>query len=357
MADKEQTKRNSIIIAEYKERAKKLRLGASSDLLKAIWNGFGDSKNLHLEYRWRKGESSTAFYESYKALCGYPASSCETLDDFFCSKMICALNCFFGEEETARIRKECELIMECPCSYDIYRPSYRSYRAAEYAEAFFSAIVNSLDFISFDMPLEQVLAIKNEPFSYASWEQIQYAINAQPFGLDNRIALELRNGNEKIFSLIEKAILGDNSEITLNHDILKGIVKSGSVRVIELLGNLLLAAKGQEGLRQSILETCDRGTFDSHVYFIRIILENGLCRFSSVVRAFDSWSGLRFGDQKQKVVEKRMSLALKYLSDENAINAGLNSNDTTEIYLALWVLCCRDIYSATENACLSSNLA
>ena len=343
MADNEQSKRNPAVIAEYTNRAKKLQSDAPGDLIKAIWNGFGDYNNLHLKYRWKTGESLTAFYESFQQLCGHPANSCETLDDFFCSELLSALNSFFGKEETARIRKECELIMECPYSFSTYRPSYRSRRAAEYADSFFRAIVNTLDFICFDMPLEQILTIKHEP--YSSWE------SKQPSGLDNRIALELRNGNEKIFSLVEKAIFGDNSEITLDQNILTGIAKSGNSRAIELSGKLLLAAKAQEGLRQSILETCDSGTLDCHIYFIRMILENDLCRFSSVIRAFDTWSGLSYGDQKQKVAEKCMSAALKFLSDKSAIDASIDSNDTTEIYLALWALGCRDIISAIESGC------
>lgn len=338
MAEKEQMKRNPAIIAEYERRAKKLRLGASSDLIKAIWNGFGDSSNLHLEYRWGKGDFFNAFRASYRVLCGHPANHCETMDEFFCSKLISALQSFFGKEETARIHEECALVMECPYSHSIYRPSYRSRRAGEYADTFFVIMVNALHFICFDIPLEQAL-------------NAQHVKNSQPFGLDNRIAFELRHGNEKIFTLIEEAILGDNSTVQMSHFIISGIVKSGNERALELLGKLLLAAKGQEGLRQAVLETCDSGTLSSHIYFIRLILENGLCRFSSVIRAFDTWSGLGLGDQKQKVAEKCVSLALKYLSDENAIDAGLHSNDTTEIYLALWSLCCRDIYSATERAC------
>ncbi|WP_312103296.1 DUF4132 domain-containing protein [Lachnoclostridium sp.] len=351
MADKEQSKRNPAIIAEYERRAKKLRFGASGDLIKAIWNEFGDSKNLHLEYHWRKGDALNAFYDSYRALCGRPANNCETINEFFCSKLISALQSFFGKEETSRIREECALVMKCPYSHSNYRPSYRSRRAGEYAETFFMVMVNALDFICFDMTLEQALTVKSEPFSYGSYEHLQYVINSHPSGLDNRIALELCNGNEKILALIEEAILGDNSEIQISNILISGIVKSDNKRALELLGKLLLAAKGQEGLRQSILETCDSGTLDSHIYFIRMILENDLCRFSSVVRAFDTWSGLGFGDQKQKIVEKCISLALKYLSDEKAIDAGLDSSDTPEIYLALWALCCCDIYRATESAC------
>ena len=353
MADKEQLKRNPTVVAEYERRAKKFRLGASGDLIKSIWNGFGDSTDLHLEYRWQKGDYLNAFHTAYRELCGRPISNCETIDDFFCSKFISALQSFFGKEEAARIRNECALIMECPYSHSTYRPSYRSRRAGEYIDVFFTSMVNALNFICFDTTLEKALTSKKEPPSvtYGSWEHMQYVMSSQLSGLDYRIALELRQENEKIFSLAEEAILGDNSEIQMSHIIISGIVKSNNQRALELLGKLLLAAKGQEGLWQAILETCDSGTLSSHIYLIRMILENDLCRFSSVVRAFDTWSGLGFGDQKQKVAEKCMSLALKYLSDENVISEGLNSSDTTEIYLALWALCCRDIYSAADSAC------
>jgi hypothetical protein len=351
MADKEQMYRNPTIIAEYERRAKRIRLGASGDLIKAIWNGFGDSRNMHVEYRWVKRDFRNAFHNSYWMLCGHTTSSCETIDEFFCSKLTSALQSFFGKEETARIREECALAMKCPYSHDIYRPSYRSRKAGEYAETFFMVMVNALDFICYDKPLEEALTVKNVPFPSGSYEHLQYIVNSKPSGLENRIALELRKGNDKILSLIEEAILGDNNEIQMSHVVISGIVKSDNKRALELLGKLLLAAKGQEGLRQSILETCDSGTLESHIYFIRMILQNDLCRFSSVIRAFDTWSGLGFGDQKQKVAEKCMSLALQYLTDKNAIDAGLNSNGTIEIYLALWALCCRDIYSATENAC------
>ena len=104
----------------------------------------------------------------------------------------------------------------------------------------------------------------------------------------NRLALALRRKEANIISLAEEAILGDNSQITISHVIITGIVKSGDSQMLEQLGKLLLAAKGQEGLRQAILETCDSGTIESHIYFINLILEHGLCRFTSVIRAFDT---------------------------------------------------------------------
>ena len=187
MADKEQLKINPTVVAKYERRAKKIRLGASGDLIKSIWNGFGDSTDLHLEYRWQKGDYLNAFHPSYRELCGRPINNCETINDFF------------------------------------------------------TAMVNALYFICFDTTLEKALTFKIEPpsFTYGSW------------GLDYRIAAELRQGNERIIALAEEAMLGDNSEIQMSHIIISGIVKSNNQRALELLGKLLLAAKGQEGLRQA----------------------------------------------------------------------------------------------------------
>ena len=336
------------MINEFERRTQRLLPRKSKDFIKKVWKRFPDAKIYGFQWldRWNFDD----LHKAYRTLCGHLASDCQTLDEFFCPKLTSALKSFLGKDETDRIREECALAMEFPYSHEMYRPSYRSHRAGDYADVFFRAIMNAIDFACYKLSLEQSLAVRDDFHC----------------GLDNRIALALRQGDKTMMALIEEAILGDNSEVKLSNLILSGIVKSGNPWALELLGKLLLAAKGQEGLRQSILETCDSGTLDSHIYFIRLILENGLCRFSSVIRAFDTWAGLGFGNQKQKVVEKCMALALKYLSNENAVSdflphgiarypkgdsEGLDSNDTTEIYLALWALGCRDVNNATENAC------
>ncbi|MCL2146358.1 MAG: hypothetical protein FWH52_01000, partial [Synergistaceae bacterium] len=331
---KDKTKRDPDIFAKYKKHVNILRLGLSYGFIKGIWNCFKNLAEVQLEYRWNGRYYYSELHNSYFFLCGRQASLCETLDDFFCDKLVSALNSFFGKEEAARIREECRLVMEFPYSHTVYRPSYRSSRAGNYADVFFMVMINALDFATYGISIEQAVARRDALLP----------------GLDNRLALALRREDEKILSLVEEAILGDNSSVPMSHVIIFAVVKSGNKRALELLGRLLLAAKGQEGLRQAIVENCDCGTISSHLAFIKLILDNGLCRFSSVIRAFDTWSGLGYGDQKQKVAEKCMMLAYGYLSDEGAVSSGLDSNDTTEIYLALWALCCRDIHRAAGSA-------
>ncbi|MCL2055352.1 MAG: DUF4132 domain-containing protein [Oscillospiraceae bacterium] len=315
---------NYEIVAEYGQRFDKMKKGDEKNFIGALF--YRHKAQIPEEYTYN---------DAFRKLCGHGAEACETLDDFFCKKLLKALTAFFGKEETMRIRAECELLMEFPYSASLYRPSYRSCRARDYADIFFETIHNALQFISYGLTAEQAFL------------EFKHYYRA----LDNRAAILLRQGDKKIYEIVEEAIFGENSNVQLSHWLISAVVKSGESRALEMLGKLLLAAKGQEGVRQAIAEKCDQGTLSSHIYFIKLILENDLCRFSSVMRAFATWSGLAFDDVKQKVVEKCMSLALKYLSDDALVEEGVKSEDVTEIYLALWARSCRDIYRATDAAC------
>ena len=61
---------------------------------------------------------------------------------------------------------------------------------------------------------------------------------------------------------------------------------------------LLLAARQQEGLRQQILENADAGSVQTLKKFLKVCIEEDLFRYSSVIRAFDTWSGLAFADER-----------------------------------------------------------
>jgi len=290
-----------------------------------LWKRFASEPIIHFEFHWDSTYHTDELHDEYKKLCGRSVQSCRTVDEFFHPALISELTAFFGKDETDRIVEECRLVMEFPYSHEDYRPSYRSARAGDYYALLFTVMSNSLFYQCYGFGRLHTKSL-------------------------NRIALDLRRGDPDTYAIVEEAITGNNTEELFSQAVISAIVKSGEQKALELLGKLMLAAKRQEGLRQAILETCDSGTVDSHKYFIKLILDNGLCRFSSVIRAFDTWCGLSFGDQKQKTVEKMMALALRLLDDENAARAALSSADTTEIYMGLWALAVRDLHSATDSA-------
>ncbi|NJB04854.1 hypothetical protein GSQ22_03175, partial [Clostridioides difficile] len=90
----------------------------------------------------------------------------------------------------------------------------------------------------------------------------------------------------------------------------------------------------QEGLRQQIVESLDEGTISASIYMLKTILDNNLERFSSVIRALDTWTGLGFSDQKPGIIRKCLELSYKSLTDEKFRIESINSNDNLEIYFA-----------------------
>jgi len=370
----EKQKRNPKTIATFEKKAKAFRIGKSSKFIKSLWDVFffnykesqrnqysmdygyigdieydtddldndldeilGDVSNMENNYQ-KAVSAYDKLKTAYKDLCGHSASDSRTLDDFFCTKLSAALTGFLGAQATAQIREECALAMEFPYAYSGYRPSYRSGYAGDYSHQFFGIIVGAIDFACYDNVVEPTLT---------AFGGMQIAGGASP---RNRLAYELRKNNPALVTIVEDALLGDNSQTQVSRLIFSSIVKSGNLHLIDVLSKLLLAAQRQEGLRQSILETCDSGTIDSHIHFLKLILENGLCRFSSVMRAFGTWSGLAYTDQKQKIVEKCVGLALKYLSDTSEREKAFDSADVTEVYLALWAKSCHDVHSALSHA-------
>ena len=101
---------------------------------------------------------------------------------------------------------------------------------------------------------------------------------------------------------------------------------------------MLIAAKLQEGLRQSICENMDAGCVEAFQYFLQIVIEQNFIRFSSVKRAAGTWTGL-LGDEEtasDRIDEKRLRLIDCFLKDENAREQALVSKDAMEVYLSLW---------------------
>ncbi|MEL7633972.1 DUF4132 domain-containing protein [Sporomusa sphaeroides] len=317
---------------KFKADSQKIR-GKAGSIAKEIWGAYKNLARISSEYRWEGKGSFAELHMAYTALCGMRAENANTFAEFWNSKFENALEQLFGQEETRYLQDICTLVFEAPYAHSIYRPSYRSRRAGNYADNFFMAIIQEVDYLFYELNLADI--IRN------NFTEI--------CGFDNRLALALKSGEQEVAALTREAIMGDG-EIKLSHPIIVGVIKSGVTEQLENLGKLLLAAKGQEGIRQAILENADCGSPAAHAYFIKLILDNNLARFSSVIRAVGTWTGLAYDNAKPAVIDKCIRLAYHHLSDNAAFDAGLNSADTLEIYMALWAAAARDIYSAKAGA-------
>jgi hypothetical protein len=162
------------------------------------------------------------------------------------------------------------------------------------------------------------------------------------------LAALINNGDTGIIDAVKNICLGDNNTKLLSYSIINGIVKSSNAELYKLLGGLLLAAKLQEGLRQSILENADNGRIEALAYFMGIAADNDLLRYSSALRAVDVWMGLGEEAEDKRIAEKLLRLGILYLNNAGERKAALQSRDAIEIYASLWAVSAYEANDITE---------
>ena len=223
-------------------------------------------------------------------------------------------------------------------SESIYRRSFRTKTVSAYADRLVALLqMVYLPEGGFDV-LHYLKSTKEEQNGNY---QLGYQI------LADMIAVEVDGGNKAVIEALKEICLGENNTKLLSNVIIMGIFRSGDNTLHQLMCDLLLAAKLQEGLRQSILENADMGRLEAFLMILKTILENNLMRFSSAVRAVDVWLGLgeSADDSRKRVTEKIARLAYLYLVDEKVRKEAENSKDAIELYVSLWAA---SVYEVAE---------
>ncbi len=171
-------------------------------------------------------------------------------------------------------------------------------------------------------------------------EILDYARNS--WGFDRNFsyiyAAEIDRNNQKVIDALKDLILSENNTAYLNREMILGILRSDSAELHKLLGDLLLAARLQEGLRQSICESMDEGTREAFLTLLKVIEDNNLSRYSSVKRSIAAWIGIFDENNADRVTDKLLSLMGQCLRDKSLCRKLLAGNDSVEISVALWAL-------------------
>lgn len=110
----------------------------------------------------------------------------------------------------------------------------------------------------------------------------------------------------------------------------------------EFVERLLLAAQGQEGLRQAIFESADECHPDFFPRLLRLIADHDLTRFASCARAVSVWLGLSFEAAKPVEIRETLLRVANYLDAVQREALDLAPLTPEETYLALWALAFHD---------------
>ncbi|WP_179088102.1 DUF4132 domain-containing protein [Paenibacillus sp. FSL R7-0273] len=154
--------------------------------------------------------------------------------------------------------------------------------------------------------------------------------------LSDVIAYELDRKDGDMLEQIRTIVYGDNQGALLSHEIIKGVFMSHRQEAVAMMGELLIAARLQEGLRQSLVERMDEGTLANNLYMLQIIIENDFIRYSSVVRALGVWTGMGLEAQNQRVAKALIEDAYQALQDAGLREQWLSDVNANRVYISLW---------------------
>jgi hypothetical protein len=211
---------------------------------------------------------------------------------------------------------------EYPYSTDYYRRPFRTKDISCHLEGIIGKLIEIFELYIYDFSIIDYLNVAD--YTEDNWI------------IGDIIAYEIDNNNEEVINSLKEIIYGENNTALLSQTMIKGIFKSRNKDSYKMVGELLIASKLQEGLRQSIVESMDEGTLEAMIYMLKIIIENNFIRYSSVLRALDVWTGMGLESADKRVSKQCIEYAYSCLSDETIRDEYLNSNDVNKLYMSLW---------------------
>lgn len=159
------------------------------------------------------------------------------------------------------------------------------------------------------------------------------------------IAAELLQDNEEAIQYCKDVLTSENNTAMLTRALIKAIEQSHNQELQQLLTQLFLAAKLQEGLRQSIIETVDENQLDYFKTIINTIQEHQLLRYSSVQRGVLTWIGIGYEIVEDKQIQYIFDCLYDYIHNEEHRKEGLHHENPLNVYVALY---CKGVISVQD---------
>ena len=223
-------------------------------------------------------------------------------------------------------------IQNYTCNRTLIRMDARSKNFEYYAERAKKAISGFYVFYGLGLDLKDVVYGKYRQFPF----HVEFA---------SVIATEIMQGNQEVIQYCKDVILSENNTAVITRDLIMAIEQADNAELHKLLLDLFVAAKLQEGLRQSVIETVDEYQVSVFLSVIQIIKEQELLRYSSVQRGIMTWIGIGYEIVEEKQIKMIFECLYDFLQDKELILQGLQDENPLKVYLALY---CIGIYDVDE---------
>lgn len=159
-------------------------------------------------------------------------------------------------------------------------------------------------------------------------------------------ALLLTDDNKLLVEKLKNMVYETEGLIHFSSTLLRGMIISGQPDSIQMAKDLLETAKLSEGLRSAVIENIDLGSMDTYKCFLRYIRDENLIRFSSVKRAFLTFTGLEYD-----IEDSNIDMLGNYIIEcllENKLEEYLNSDNALKFYVGLYSMACYEFKDAED---------
>ncbi|OYP37490.1 DUF5724 domain-containing protein [Rhodopirellula sp. MGV] len=198
---------------------------------------------------------------------------------------------------------------------------------------------------------DEVLTLPNLAI-WAPYLYVDYGTSEEAIGF--LLAANLSAGHpqaDETYEILRQIVNQEHEIGTIGDHVLLGLWASDRKDGWELVERLLLAAKRQEGLRQSILRVATDAHPDAFARLLVLLHENDLARYSSVVQALDEWLGWQWSALAKKQVHDSIATLANFTTDPAAAKSflrpdKLTSKNASDVYLALWTISIRSVEDA-----------
>lgn len=243
----------------------------------------------------------------------------QTLEDFWSPRLKETVDRIVGRQERKKIEQITSLVMNCQYSTSLVRRSFHS-----------AFVFNNMDNLLFAV----IRAISFSLYGLTIQESYQYSNRF--CGRELYLLLALWEDRQDITEFVRTAVTGDNTEALLDTDIIWAIVMSGHPALVDLLCSTLTAARLQEGLRQVILESADRGSLAVFIKIFQTCIDQNLFRYSSFVRAMGTWTGFSYENVSASHVKNYAMKAFRCLTEDEYRREAMESDNAMDAYFGLW---------------------
>ena len=196
--------------------------------------------------------------------------------------------------------------------------------------------------------LIKILSQYDQPLTW--WAEWSLGVPSDEICYLMAVAIEADDPmGQEVYQILKSIALGEHETAPMGRHVPTTLLNCKKEEGWELVAKLLATAQRQEGLRQVIFQELPFSYPDAFKKFLKIILEERLYRFSSLICNLPIWFGYNLDSEAQAIAKDDLELVSQFLDDPSKAQAVLDAgNDANAVYLALWSIAFEDQDAAVE---------